>query len=299
MTNSYIIQHETMFSIAEPVRELTGTENELTPAQIAAKVEEANNEISTQSNLLDEAITALQNKAAGGVNPVIESLEITVNGTYTAFDGVDGYSPITVNVPIPEGYIQPSGTLEVAENGMHDITEYVSVNVNVPIPDGYIQPSGELEVIENGTHDVTQYASVNVNVAAAGVELPEGISAIAGGTYTPTSDHTSAVNVEHNLGVKPDFCWWVLMADVSTAQIANTTVAGYYTEKAAIYSNSLKTPYHSHYSMVAYNSSGALQRTASSVEAPAFTETTCCIMANAQYRLKAGCTYQWVCGVLS
>lgn len=30
--------------------------------------------------------------------PVIEALEITENGTYTAPDGVDGYSPITVNV---------------------------------------------------------------------------------------------------------------------------------------------------------------------------------------------------------
>ena len=30
--------------------------------------------------------------------PVIEPLEITENGTYTAGDGVDGYSPITVNV---------------------------------------------------------------------------------------------------------------------------------------------------------------------------------------------------------
>ena len=32
-------------------------------------------------------------------SPVIESLEITENGTYTAPEGVDGYSPVTVNVP--------------------------------------------------------------------------------------------------------------------------------------------------------------------------------------------------------
>lgn len=36
-------------------------------------------------------------------DPVIESLEITENGTYTAPDGVDGYSPIVVNVPSSGG----------------------------------------------------------------------------------------------------------------------------------------------------------------------------------------------------
>lgn len=37
--------------------------------------------------------------ASGGTaSPVIEPLEITTNGTYTAPEGVDGYSPVTVNV---------------------------------------------------------------------------------------------------------------------------------------------------------------------------------------------------------
>lgn len=66
-----------------------------------------------------------------GVPPIVEPLEITENGTYTVPDGVDGYSPISVNVPIPDGYIVPSGELEVTENGTHDVTQYASVNVNV------------------------------------------------------------------------------------------------------------------------------------------------------------------------
>ena len=36
-------------------------------------------------------------------NPVVEPLEITENGTYTAPGGVDGYSPVTVNVPSSSG----------------------------------------------------------------------------------------------------------------------------------------------------------------------------------------------------
>ena len=34
-----------------------------------------------------------------GSDPVIQPLSVTANGTYTAPEGVDGYSPVTVNVP--------------------------------------------------------------------------------------------------------------------------------------------------------------------------------------------------------
>jgi hypothetical protein len=35
----------------------------------------------------------------GGGAPVVQPLSVTANGTYTAPTGVDGYSPVTVNVP--------------------------------------------------------------------------------------------------------------------------------------------------------------------------------------------------------
>lgn len=66
-------------------------------------------------------------------------------------------------------------TVNITDNGTHTVTpddgyflSKVTANVAVPIPDGYIKPSGELEVTKNGTHDVAAYASVNVNVAASG-----------------------------------------------------------------------------------------------------------------------------------
>ena len=46
----------------------------------------------------DIVITATGSSSDPPSEPVIEALEITENGTYTAPDGVDGYSPITVNV---------------------------------------------------------------------------------------------------------------------------------------------------------------------------------------------------------
>lgn len=41
---------------------------------------------------------AIDSIPSGGSDPVIEPIEITANGTYTASEGVDGYSPINVNV---------------------------------------------------------------------------------------------------------------------------------------------------------------------------------------------------------
>ena len=91
-----------------------------------------------------------------GAEPVIEALTVTENGAYTAPDGVTGYSPVIVDVPIPDGYIQPSGELEVTENGTYNVAEYASVHVEVSggspdLPAGYarcdyIQFTGEQTV---------------------------------------------------------------------------------------------------------------------------------------------------------
>ena len=61
----------------------------------------------------------------------IQPLTITENGVYTASGDIDGYSPVTIEVPIPEGYIKPSGDFDITENGTYDITQYANVNVNV------------------------------------------------------------------------------------------------------------------------------------------------------------------------
>lgn len=59
--------------------------------------------------------------------PTIESLSVTENGTYTAPSGVDGYSPVSVNVP----GIVPSGSQTVTENGTYDVTALAEMIVNV------------------------------------------------------------------------------------------------------------------------------------------------------------------------
>ena len=66
-------------------------------------------------------------------------------------------------------------TVDITENGTHTVIpddgyalSKVTANVSVPIPDGYIVPSGELEITENGEYDITDKASVIVAVEGGG-----------------------------------------------------------------------------------------------------------------------------------
>ena len=86
-------------------------------------------------------------------NPIIQKLDVVKNGTYTAPDGVDGYSPVTVNVPIPDGYIQPSGTKDIISNGEYDVTDKAKVLVAVPDREVLLQ---NIEVTENGSYTAAE-----------------------------------------------------------------------------------------------------------------------------------------------
>ena len=100
------------------------------------------------------------------VLPVIRSLTIAENGTYAAPSGIDGYSPVSVNVPQPQPVIE---SLSVTENGTYSAPSgtdgYSPVSVNVPQPQPVIE---SLSVTENGTYSAPSgtdgYSPVSVNV---------------------------------------------------------------------------------------------------------------------------------------
>ena len=103
---------------------------------------------------------------------ILQEKTATSNGEVTADEGFTGLSKVNVSVLQKE---EQEKNVDVTENGTFEVTpdegyalSKVTANVNVPVPEGYIKPSGTLEVTENGTHDVTEYQSVNVNISTAG-----------------------------------------------------------------------------------------------------------------------------------
>lgn len=99
------------------------------------------------------------NPDGGGKSAVIEGLTITSNGTYTAGAGVDGYSPVDVDVPAPEFITE---TLSVSVNNTYypgeGVNGFSQVVVEVPQSvTGYT----EKDVTENN------FGLINLNNSAS------------------------------------------------------------------------------------------------------------------------------------
>lgn len=100
--------------------------------------------------------------------PVIEPISITENGTYTAPAGKDGYSPVTVNVPSSAPVIEP---ISITANGTYTAPAgtdgYSPVTVNVPSFTPVIEP---ITITANGTYTAPAgkdgYNPVTVNVSS-------------------------------------------------------------------------------------------------------------------------------------
>lgn len=94
----------------------------------------------------------------------LEEKRITKNGVYVATEPNFGFSKVEVRVDIPPDYVNPEGTVEITENGTHNVEHFEFAEVNVPVPEGYIKPQGILEITKSGTYDVTGYSTVIVTI---------------------------------------------------------------------------------------------------------------------------------------
>lgn len=107
-------------------------------------------------------------QAQVAVAPILQEKTARANGTVTPDSGYDGLSRVTVNVPVPEGYVRPSGTKEITENGTYDVSNYAGATVNVERTDGggiVLHPVAQ-PTIQLGTN-ITAGHITGMNVTAA------------------------------------------------------------------------------------------------------------------------------------
>lgn len=84
------IEETTLTAIGEAIRGKTGKEDLISPLEMPEEI----------------------NSISGAAEPVLEALSVTVNGSYTPEEGVDGFNLVEVNVPTGGGGL-PEGALEL------------------------------------------------------------------------------------------------------------------------------------------------------------------------------------------
>lgn len=102
----------------------------------------------------------LVSASGGAASPVIEPLEVNTNGTYTAPDGVDGYSPVTVNIVESEiSYIEL--TIDISYINV----SYVCKNLEYEILEAkYSSKSSLFTNVLSPKNSLIAFATGNINV---------------------------------------------------------------------------------------------------------------------------------------
>ena len=96
----YLIQEETLVGLADEIRELSGTTERLRLDAMTSNVGAANDTVDSQANIIAQIASALEGKAGGSSEPVLQDKTVTPTTstqTITADRGYDGLDTVTIN----------------------------------------------------------------------------------------------------------------------------------------------------------------------------------------------------------
>ena len=126
---------------------------------------------------------------------------------------------------VHSGYIYPSGTLRIDENGEYDISSFRNVRIDVGIPDGYLDTSDADAVAYDIYNEKTAYAG---GKKITGKYKGSGLNT----QYNCNSSGCSASQLVINCGFEPRAVCVVLNSE---NYASNTVIAAWMSSSAAIY----------------------------------------------------------------
>ena len=123
----YLIQSENLTAIADEIRVLSGTENTLSPDAMETKLQEANTDVNTESELISQIMTVLNGKADSVQLPTLTNAGVAddlalgkqlIDGSGNIVTGTHECAPSGVTVQVKSGTVTGvSGTAKTVSVG--------------------------------------------------------------------------------------------------------------------------------------------------------------------------------------
>ena len=150
-------------------------------------------------------------------------------------------------------------------------------------------------VLEQNIAGLQELLDMVNDLPEAGPGLPEGLAAVASGTFTTTSMITANYTITHGLGMVPDISVLVLLDDVESTPITQGQLVQVRLNKNATTGSKSATAL----GMLRYSVGGSFSgQMYDDTQVEAATETTETFYNQNYIQLPEGRTYRWICCVL-